>query len=167
MKAEGAISYVQSSFLFPSCFLHLQLSFKGILFRLEMFIILSSFRARRTLFRNKAHGKLSEERQKRQWFVEETRALVAYICLYSDESVSDDWPTARNPPFWNACAAAIAETTGCPKRSGKIYLCTLAWFYVLGIVIDYFLKLTGSMNVHVILQLVRLISLLLFFICFY
>lgn len=88
-----------------------------------MFIILSSFRARRTLFRNKAHGKLSEERQKRQWFVEETRALVAYICLYSDESVSDDWPTARNPPFWNACAAAIAETTGCPKRSGKIYLC--------------------------------------------
>ena len=82
-----------------------------------------SFRARRTLFSNKAPRKFSEERQKRQWFTEETRALVAYICLFSAESASDDWPTARNPLFWNACAAAIAETTGCPKRSGKAVKC--------------------------------------------
>ena len=39
------------------------------------------------------------------------------IFLYSAESASDDWPTARNPQFWNACAAAIAETTGCQKTS--------------------------------------------------
>lgn len=85
----------------------------------EKRLYVSSFRPRRTLFSNKAPPKLSEERQKRQWFIEETRALVAYICLYGAESASDDWPTARNPSFWNACAAAIAETTGYPERSGK------------------------------------------------
>ena len=82
-------------------------------------MLISSFRARRTLLSDKAPPKFSEERQKRQWSTEETRALVPYICLYSTESASDDWPMARNPSFWNACAAAIAETTGFPKRSGK------------------------------------------------
>lgn len=119
VKKEGTTSIVQSSSLFSSSTFQLQQFFLINHIYLRNVHYVSSFRARRTLFSSKAPPKLSEERQKRQWFVEETRALVAYICLYSAESVSDDWPTARNPSFWNACAAAIAETTGYPKRSGK------------------------------------------------
>jgi len=42
-----------------------------------------------------------------------------YICLYGPDSALDEWPTARNPAFWNGCAEAVSETTGCPKRSGE------------------------------------------------
>ena len=112
----------------------------------------SSFRARRTLFSNKAPPKLSKERQKRQWLVEEKRALVAYICLYSAESTLDDWPTARNPSFRNACAAAFAETKGYPKRSGK-YIALNFVYQVLKTGInsyDNFLEVVAFMNIHVI-----------------
>ena len=77
------------------------------------------FRARRTLFRQETATIVQNDRPKRPWVVEETRALVMYICLYGPDSALDEWPTARNPAFWNGCAEAVSETTGCPKRSGK------------------------------------------------
>jgi len=86
---------------------------------LTHYLILSSLRARRTLFSAKAPAIASDDRQKRQWIEEETRALVAYICLYSPEAASDQWPVAKNPAFWTACAVTVAETTGCPQRSGN------------------------------------------------
>lgn len=77
---------------------------------------------------------------------------MAYICLYSAESTSDDWPMARNPSFWNACAAAIAETTGYTKRSGK-YIVLNFVYQVLKTGInsyDNFLEVVAFMNIHVI-----------------
>ena len=60
---------------------------------------------------------------------------MAYICLYSAESTSDDWPTARNPSFWNACAAAIAETTGYAKRSGKYIVLNFVYLALIHMII--------------------------------
>jgi len=72
-------------------------------------------------FQQETTTNVQNDRQKRPWVVQEKRALDMYMCmcLYGPDLALDEWPTAKNPAFWNGFAEAISETKGCPKRSGK------------------------------------------------
>ena len=52
------------------------------------------------------------------WSESELAATVQYIALYHDTQATE-WPTHKNPKFWEGCAKAVAETSGLPKRAGK------------------------------------------------
>ena len=85
-----------------------------------------SKKARKTLFDSgfsNNNNELNEDETQRKksypWSVEETRALVAYICLFWENSNTNKWPTMRDATFWKSCATAIAETTKCAQRTGK------------------------------------------------
>ena len=114
-------------------------NFFNISYLSEKRLLFFLFRARWTLISSKAPPKLSEERQKRQWFTEETRALVAYKCLYSAESASDDWPTARkylmdyNYQYPNFCFLAFNATwdSTCTQTPTfwKLYIAPLIFIF--------------------------------------
>ena len=75
--------------------------------------------ARRSLFSTSCSSASGTGRPE-EWSREETSALVEYVALYWEGSHTNGWPTFHDKSFWEACAKAIVEATGLPKRTGTI-----------------------------------------------
>ena len=76
--------------------------------------------ARKTLFASSTVDTACAQRNE-EWTHEELGALVEYVALYWGGSHTNGWPSTKIECFWDDCAAAIEQSTGQTKRTGRTY----------------------------------------------
>ncbi|CAH3163832.1 unnamed protein product [Porites lobata] len=82
----------------------------------------NNIKSRKNLFNFKPE-KVPHPPQSPVWSVEERRALVEYIALFTpvEQDQLFKWPSFKDINFWEKCADALACTTGMPRRSDIHY----------------------------------------------